>query len=339
MSHRPTGRRAAGRGGRPARRRRGPGGGRAGRGGDRGRRRTAAVRARDAAPALRRRRRPVRNVLVWSGTGRCGVRPPRRHRRGRRRQRRGRRAPRAPGPGLGRLLVQTTLAETPDGRLRLWAHGEHPAAAALAASMGFRQSRALWQMRRSLYAALPPAELPAGVDGAHVRARAGTTRPGSRLNATAFRDHPEQGVLDGRRPAPADGASRGSTRPASSWPSAAARWSGSTGRRCTAATDTTGTRTGRTRTTGTATTRSARSTSSASTRPSGAPDWAGADPRRAAAPAPPRAARRDALRRCRQRPGDRAVHRARLHPMGDRRHVQPGRVSQAKPDPAWQTRT
>ena len=96
------------------------------------------------------------------------------------------------GRGLGRAIVSATLAETPDGRLRLWAHGEHPGAAALARSMGFRQSRALWQMRRSLYAALPPAELPAGVE---VR----TFEPGRddeawvRLNATAFRDHPEQG--------------------------------------------------------------------------------------------------------------------------------------------------
>jgi mycothiol synthase len=58
--------------------------------------------------------------------------------------------------------------------------------------MGFQQSRALWQLRRSLYAALPPAELPAGIE---VR----TFEPGRddeawvRLNALAFRDHPEQG--------------------------------------------------------------------------------------------------------------------------------------------------
>ena len=32
--------------------------------------------------------------------------------------------------GFGRLLVQATLDETPDGRLRLWAHGGHAGAAA-----------------------------------------------------------------------------------------------------------------------------------------------------------------------------------------------------------------
>ena len=96
------------------------------------------------------------------------------------------------GRGLGRLLVETTLAETPDGRLRLWAHGGHPAAAALAAALGFRQSRWLWQMRRSLYAALPEVELPPGVT---LR----TFEPGRddeawlRLNAAAFAGHPEQG--------------------------------------------------------------------------------------------------------------------------------------------------
>jgi len=94
--------------------------------------------------------------------------------------------------GLGRLLVQTTLDETPDGRLRLWAHGGHPAAAALAAAMGFRRSRALWHMRRSLYAPLAAPAWPPGVD---VR----TFEPGRddvawvRLNAAAFAGHPEQG--------------------------------------------------------------------------------------------------------------------------------------------------
>jgi mycothiol synthase len=101
-------------------------------------------------------------------------------------------APAHRGHGLGRRLVAATLAETPDGRLRLWSHGGHPGAAALAASMGFVESRALWQMRRSLYAPLPDAVLPAGVT---VR----TFAPGEdddawvALNAAVFAEHPEQG--------------------------------------------------------------------------------------------------------------------------------------------------
>ncbi|MGH8894124.1 MAG: mycothiol synthase [Actinomycetes bacterium] len=96
------------------------------------------------------------------------------------------------GQGIGRRLVQATLDQSPDGRLRLWAHGEHPGAAALAAVMGFREVRHLWQMRRSLHAPLPAPSLPVGVS---LR----TFQPGQddeewvRVNAAAFRDHPEQG--------------------------------------------------------------------------------------------------------------------------------------------------
>jgi mycothiol synthase len=96
------------------------------------------------------------------------------------------------GQGFGRRLVRQLLAESPDGRLRLWSHGGHPSAAGLAAGMGFTVSRSLWQMRRSLYAPLPAPTLP---DGVFVR----TFRPGAddedwlALNARAFADHPEQG--------------------------------------------------------------------------------------------------------------------------------------------------
>ena len=101
------------------------------------------------------------------------------------------------GQGVGSALAQALMKESPDGRLRLWAHSEHPAAAALAASLGLRKSRHLWQMRRSLFAPLPRPELP---DGVTVRA----FRPGEdddawlRLNSRAFAHHPEQGdwVID-----------------------------------------------------------------------------------------------------------------------------------------------
>jgi mycothiol synthase len=94
--------------------------------------------------------------------------------------------------GFGRRMVDAMLAEAPGGRLRLWAHGGMPDARALAASLGFESSRSLWQMRRSLYAALPA---PVWPDGVRVR----TFEPGRddeawlAVNAAAFADHPEQG--------------------------------------------------------------------------------------------------------------------------------------------------
>lgn len=65
--------------------------------------------------------------------------------------------------GIGRRLIEHVLALSPDGRLRLWAHGEQVAAGELAARLGFRRTRVLWQMRRSLYAPLPRTVLPDGV--------------------------------------------------------------------------------------------------------------------------------------------------------------------------------
>jgi mycothiol synthase len=94
--------------------------------------------------------------------------------------------------GLGRHLIEDLLARSPDGRLRLWAHGEHAGATELATSMGFVRSRVLWQMRRSLYAPLPRAVLPEGVE---VRAfRVGTDEDEwLAVNARAFAHLPDQG--------------------------------------------------------------------------------------------------------------------------------------------------
>lgn len=97
--------------------------------------------------------------------------------------------------GLGRALVDEAIRvadERADGRLRLWAHGDHPSASALALSMGFERARVLWQMRRSLFAEVPEPVLPPGV-----RLRA--FEPGRDdaawrdVNARAFADHPDQG--------------------------------------------------------------------------------------------------------------------------------------------------
>jgi mycothiol synthase len=76
--------------------------------------------------------------------------------------------------------------------LRLWAHGDHPAATALAGTLGFARGRVLFQLRRSLLTPIPAPALP---DGVALRA----FRPGAddaawlAVNARAFADHPEQG--------------------------------------------------------------------------------------------------------------------------------------------------
>jgi mycothiol synthase len=100
--------------------------------------------------------------------------------------------------GLGRALVTEAIAVAderagrPPGRLRLWAHGDHPSATALAMTLGFERWRVLWQMRRSLFAPVPEPTLPAGVS---IR----PFRPGAddeawvALNAEAFAKHPDQG--------------------------------------------------------------------------------------------------------------------------------------------------
>ncbi len=101
-------------------------------------------------------------------------------------------APTSRRRGVGQALVEHLVAESPDGRLRLWAHGEQSGAAPLAASMGFTRSRTLFQMRRSLYSAIPDPVWPAGV-------RLRSFLPGLdddewvALNARAFVDLADQG--------------------------------------------------------------------------------------------------------------------------------------------------
>jgi mycothiol synthase len=98
--------------------------------------------------------------------------------------------------GLGRALVLRALAvaaeQDPAQRLRLWAHGDHPSATALALSLGFERFRVLWQLRRSLLDPVPAPVLPSGVT---VRAFVPGTDDEAWLavNARAFANHPEQG--------------------------------------------------------------------------------------------------------------------------------------------------
>ena len=100
--------------------------------------------------------------------------------------------PDARGRGTGRALVEQLLELSPDGRLRLWAHGEHPAAARLATALGFSRTRSLWQMRRPLAVPLPEAVLP---DGVVLRTFVvgQDEQAWTDLNNKAFAAHPDQG--------------------------------------------------------------------------------------------------------------------------------------------------
>ncbi len=95
--------------------------------------------------------------------------------------------------GLGLALVRELIAVADGFPIRLWAHGDLPAAAKLAKAAGFERVRALWQMRRSLAGPLDQPVFPAG-------STLRTFRPGQDedewlgLNRRAFASHPEQGA-------------------------------------------------------------------------------------------------------------------------------------------------
>ena len=101
--------------------------------------------------------------------------------------------PRFRGRGLGRKLVDALVTAAGGQPVRLWAHGDLPAATRLATSAGFERIRSLWQMRRSLQA---PLDRPVFAEGITVR----TFAPGrdetawTELNRRAFARHPEQGA-------------------------------------------------------------------------------------------------------------------------------------------------
>jgi mycothiol synthase len=92
--------------------------------------------------------------------------------------------------GHGRALLIALAGQVES--LNVWAHGELPAAVALADALGFERFRALWQMRRPFDEPLPETTVPPGV-------RLRTFEPGRdeddwvRTNARAFAHHPEQG--------------------------------------------------------------------------------------------------------------------------------------------------
>lgn len=105
-------------------------------------------------------------------------------------------APNARGAGVGRALAQEVKNAVGDQPVSAWSHGNHPAAARLAAALGLERTRDLWVMRRPLTDAEPlPPVTPA--EGVVVR----TFRRGQdeeaflAINAEAFADHPEQGAM------------------------------------------------------------------------------------------------------------------------------------------------
>jgi mycothiol synthase len=103
------------------------------------------------------------------------------------------------GRGYGRALSSALIApagtsSTGGAGIRLWAHGELPAAVGLAKAAGYTRFRALWQMRMPLAGLTLPAGATA-VPGVSIRA----FRPGAdeeawlAVNGRAFAHHPEQG--------------------------------------------------------------------------------------------------------------------------------------------------
>jgi mycothiol synthase len=101
-------------------------------------------------------------------------------------------APAARGRGVGRALAAVALVG--DDPVTAWSHGDHPAAARLAAVHHLARARELWVMRRPFAEPLAELVLPPDLevrgyspdDAAEV----------IRVNAAAFAAHPEQGAMD-----------------------------------------------------------------------------------------------------------------------------------------------
>jgi mycothiol synthase len=100
--------------------------------------------------------------------------------------------PGARGRGLGGELCAASVGDA--GPVRAWSHGDHPAAARLAARHGLDRVRELWVMRRPTSLPLPDPMTP---DGLVLRSwEDGDAAELLRVNAAAFAHHPEQGGMD-----------------------------------------------------------------------------------------------------------------------------------------------
>ncbi|MDR7252059.1 mycothiol synthase [Nocardioides sp. BE266] len=101
--------------------------------------------------------------------------------------------PAARGRGIGAALLARASSSYGSG-VTAWSHGNHPAAARLAASHGWDKVRDLWVMRRPTSLTLPALSVP---DGVTVRGyRPDDAEAVVAVNGAAFAHHPEQGAMD-----------------------------------------------------------------------------------------------------------------------------------------------
>lgn len=100
-------------------------------------------------------------------------------------------APASRGRGIGRSLVADALAT---GERHFWAHGDLPAARALAAALGLERTRSLLILTRPVDEPLPEEH---AAEGVTIRTWHDSDAEGLiAVNARAFADHPEQGAMD-----------------------------------------------------------------------------------------------------------------------------------------------
>ena len=109
--------------------------------------------------------------------------------------------PDARGQGHGAALLESVIAASPNGLL-VWAHGDRPAARALAARFGFDAVRQLLQLRAEVALSLPVSPptpvsrpTPEPVEGLTPFATGTDDAEWLALNARAFATHPEQGSV------------------------------------------------------------------------------------------------------------------------------------------------
>ena len=98
--------------------------------------------------------------------------------------------------GVGRALLDAVLAGSAGSPVSVWAHGDHPAAAALAAATGLDRARELLQLRAEVAearAGLGERPVPAGMAISSFSAE--DADDWVALNARAFASHPEQGRM------------------------------------------------------------------------------------------------------------------------------------------------